>query len=457
VVAVQALEHDRRPVPNSSKTRRGRPCPRRASNPSCPNACTRPRDLLARLDQAERRRSERGRRQDPVDVVERQQVGEPERVLTLVDTGSPPPRLAQEAVGVTDASGERGRREPLARSSSATEVTTPASVPSESFESFVSDRAYPCRPRRADPWRRRPAGPSRRRRGRPILRVGVVLLRLLRLGRDGSGDTVRMSSSDSVRPSVVVSSIGRLPPPVRYRIHPAGVAHLRYPGTAVANRAGSSSNRVSSSRNRSSTVVSSKVAGTRPTRRPPSCRTPGRSPRASGLPRRGGRARLPAARSWTSSARIATAISSCAILPRSSPAGAWTAGELSSDAPGRAGTRARRPPAFARRPARRTRRGGERGLQRSLVVVSLRGHDDHGAFGHVGVGELERGEHAIRARVVLGEPALVHHDRRHPRAPAIEASVPRPASGRSRPGAAAAGRVPRRPPRLPRSGRRSAR
>ena len=139
VVAVEALEHDRRPVPEQLEdaSRVGHPRHRFRTR----RARTRVGglgDLLAGLDQAERRRSERGRRQDPVDVVERQQVGEPERVLTRVDDGAPAPRLAQEAVGVTDASGERSPRAagPLELGDRGHDG---ASVPSESFESFVSE------------------------------------------------------------------------------------------------------------------------------------------------------------------------------------------------------------------------------------------------------------------------------------------------------------------------------
>jgi hypothetical protein len=44
-------------------------------------------------------------------------------------------------------------------------------------------------------------------------------------------------------------------------------------------------------------------------------------------------ASAPAARSWTSSARMATAISACVVLPRSSPAGTWTLSSCSVGTP----------------------------------------------------------------------------------------------------------------------------
>ena len=139
VVAVEALEHDRRPVPEQLED------PRRVGHPRNGFRTRRARtrvgglgDLLAGLDQTERRPSERGRRQDPIDVVERQKVREPERVLTRMDDGAPAPRLAQEAVGVTDASGERSPRAagPLELGDRGHDG---ASVPSESFESFESE------------------------------------------------------------------------------------------------------------------------------------------------------------------------------------------------------------------------------------------------------------------------------------------------------------------------------
>src|SRR6266480_1882529 len=66
----------------------------------------------------------------------------------------------------------------------------------------------------------------------------------------------------------------------------------------------------------------------------------------------------PAARSWTSSARIATAISRCEVRPRLSPAGTLT------------------------------RSGGDRLLHDLLVAVALGGHDDHRPPVGVGRGEL---------------------------------------------------------------------
>src|SRR5512134_3681299 len=80
----------------------------------------------------------------------------------------------------------------------------------------------------------------------------------------------------------------------------------------------------------------------------------------------GAASRCPAARSRTSSARIATAISSCAILPRSSPAGARC----------------------------------ECVLEGVLVVVALRRDDDERALGDPGVLEVERRQHAAGVGVV---------------------------------------------------------
>ena len=95
-------------------------------------------------------------------------------------------------------------------------------------------------------------------------------------------------------------------------------------------------------------------------------------------------------------------------------------------------------------------RGGERALERVLVVVALRGDDDEGAFADVGGLQVERRQHAPGVRVVLGR---ARPRRRRPSAsrarPPSRRASPRRGIGRSRRAAAAAGPVPRRPPSAP--------
>ena len=82
-------------------------------------------------------------------------------------------------------------------------------------------------------------------------------------------------------------------------------------------------------------------------------------------------------RQATSSARMATAISSCDDGPRSSPAGARTRRtDSSSEAAGRAARRARWWPAGRSPRGRRSRRRPERGREELLVAVAHRRDDD---------------------------------------------------------------------------------
>ena len=107
----------------------------------------------------------------------------------------------------------------------------------------------------------------------------------------------------------------------------------------------------------------------------------------------------PAARRWTSSARIATAISRCEVWPRSSPTGTRTRSSRCCGTPA-VGERAEHrlaPLAGGDQPDER-REGRHRLLDRLLVAVALGGDDDDGAGVELGGGE-------VRSVVDVGPPA----------------------------------------------------
>ena len=160
-------------------------------------------------------------------------------------------------------------------------------------------------------------------------------------------------------------------------------------------------------------------------------RPPGRRPRAE-------------ARSWTSSARIATAISRCVVRPRSSPAGTRTRSSCLRTRPRvRPGSPARASPRRARPDQPEVGGpGAHRLLHGLLVAVSLGCHHDHGALGRVGRGEVLPGHQRGAPAERLGQ---VGQRLRHRRAADDDQVRGRHAPARCT------------PPARPRSGRRWAR
>ena len=212
--AMQALEHDRRAVFEERRDASGvrDPCdlPRTCATRSRVGGL---RDLGAGLHEPEERRAERGRREEPVDVVEREQVLEPggRRGCRRRGCRNGPPRRTAARFPQSFARNDPGS--PVQRSSGPRPDRTRSSVP----RLTTCCRSRPCRRCRS---RRRPCRRCRpgRRRRRPSCPWCRRPYRRRPSGRDRSrpsalvtvpGITVRMSSS--VSSCVVVSSMSRPP------------------------------------------------------------------------------------------------------------------------------------------------------------------------------------------------------------------------------------------------------
>ena len=143
--SVQALEHDRRAVLDERSHTRGVRDPLHRSRSRAARARVRGLgDPLARLHEAEERRPERRRRQEPVDVVEREQVLEPARLSAEADRRPRPPVVLEERPGVAGAPLERRAIGPdaferaLAHDVPSVPSVSPPSVPSASVPSVPS-------------------------------------------------------------------------------------------------------------------------------------------------------------------------------------------------------------------------------------------------------------------------------------------------------------------------------